>query len=159
MESLVRIFFQVSIINLEKPKRSLASKVARIMPLFTNPTFEMEKLKKRASEFHQNLDGYNHENVLLAVRSRQDSQCFVRQVQRAQIFIQQMTTSREFSCEFANFYSKSKWATHDLKKVVDHVAKVLNDGSKRKFQTLEKMTNLKHTANDIENFSYEVQEE
>ena len=34
----------------------------------------MEKLKKQASEVHQKLDGYTYEEVLLAVRSRQDSQ-------------------------------------------------------------------------------------
>ena len=76
--------------------------------------------------------------------SRQDSQCYVRQVQRAQIFFQQMTTSHELSSKISKFYSKQKWATHDLRKVVDHVAKQLNDGSKRKFQPLEKTTSLKH---------------
>ena len=38
------------------------------------------------------------------------------------------------------------------------MAKLLNDGSKRKFQPLEKTTSLKHTANDIESFPYEAQE-
>ena len=70
-----------------------------------------------------------------------------------------MTTSHELSSKVTNIYSKQKWATHDLKKVVDHVAKLLNGGSKRKFQPLEKTTNLKHTANDIESFPYEAQEE
>ena len=108
------------------------------MPLYTSPTFEMKKLKMQASEVHRKLDGYNYEEVLLAVRSRQDSQRYVRQVQRAQIFVQQMTTSHELSGKITNFYSKQKWATHDLKKVVDHVAKLLKDGSKRKFQPLDK---------------------
>ena len=79
-------------------------------------------------------------------------------MQRAQIFVQQMTTSRELSSKFTNFYSKQKWATHDLKKVVEHVAKLLNDGSKRKIQPFEKTTSLKHTAHDIESFPYEAQE-
>ena len=70
-----------------------------------------------------------------------------------------MTTSHELSSKVTNFYSKEQWATHDLKKVIDHVAKLLNDGSKRKFQPLEKTTSLKHTANDIESFPYEAQEE
>ena len=48
---------------------------------------------------------------------------------------------------------------HDLEKVVDHVAKLFNDGSKRKFQPLEKTTSLKHTANDIESLPFEAQEE
>ena len=119
----------------------------------------MEKLKRQASEFHQKLDGYTYEEVLLAARSRQDSQRYVRQVQRAQIFVQQMTTSHELSSKVTKFYSKQKWATHDLKKVVDHVAKPLNDESKRRFQPLGKTTGLKHTANDIESFPYEAQEE
>ena len=55
------------------------------MPLSTNHTFEMEKLKKQASEVHQKLDGYTYEEVLLAVRSRQDSQRYVRQVQRTDL--------------------------------------------------------------------------
>ena len=67
--------------------------------------------------------------------------------------------SHEMSGKVANFCSKQKWATHDLKKVVDHVAKLLNDGSKRKFQPLEKSTSLTHTSNDIESFPYEAQEE
>ena len=116
-------------------------------------------MKRQASEVHQKLDGYTYEEVLLAVRSGQDSQRYVRQVQRAQIFVQQMTTSHELSSKVTKFYSKQKWATHDLKKEVDHVAKLLNDGSKRKFQPLEKTTSLKNTANDIENFLYEAQEE
>ena len=70
-----------------------------------------------------------------------------------------MTTSHELSSKVTNFYSKHKWATHDLKKVIDHVAKLLNDGSKRKFQPLEKTTSLKYTANDIESFPYKAQEE
>ena len=41
----------------------------------------------------------------------------------------------ELSSKFTNFYSKQKWSTHDMKKVVDHVAKALKVGSKRKFQT------------------------
>ena len=82
-----------------------------------------------------------------------------KQVQRAQIFVQQMTTSHELSSKVTNFHSKQKWSTQDLKKVVDHVAKLLNDGSKRKFQPLEKITTLKQTANDIESFPYEAQEE
>ena len=86
------------------------------MPLSTSPTFEMEKLKRQASEVRQKLDGYTYEEVLLAVRSRQDSQRYVRQVQRVQIFVQQMTTSHELSSEVTNFYSKQKWATHDLKR-------------------------------------------
>ena len=69
-----------------------------------------------------------------------------------------MTTSHELSSKVKNFYSKQQWETHDLKKVVHHVAKLLNDGSKRKFQPLEKTTRLKHTANDIESFPYEAQE-
>ena len=48
---------------------------------------------------------------------------------------------------------------HDLKKVVDHVAKLLNYASKRKFQPLEKTTSLKHTGDEIESFPYEFQEE
>ena len=47
----------------------------------------MEKLKRQASEFHQKLDVYTYEEVLLAVRSRQDSERYVRQVQRAPIFV------------------------------------------------------------------------
>ena len=129
------------------------------MPLSTNPTFEMEKLKKQASEVHRKLDGYTYEEVLLAVRSRQDSQRYIHQVQRAQIFVQQMTTSCELSSKVTNFYSKQKWATHNLKKLVDHVAKLLKDGSKRKFQPLEKTTSMKHTTNHIESLPYEVQEE
>ena len=120
----------------------------------------MEKLKRQqASEVHQKVDGYIYEEFLLAVRSRQDSQRYVCQVQRAQIFVQQMTTSTELSSEVINFYSKQKWETHDLKKVVDHAAKLLNDRSKKKFQPLEKTTSLKLTANDIESFPYEAQEE
>ena len=119
----------------------------------------MEKLKRQSTEVQQKLDGYNYEDFLLAVRSRQVSQRYVRQVQRAQIFVQQMTTSHELSSKVINFYSKRKWATHDLKKVVDHVAKLPNDGSKRKFQPLDKTTSLKHTINDIESFPYEAQEE
>ena len=130
------------------------------MSLSTNPTFEMEKLKKHTSEVRQKLDGYTlATEVLLAVRSRKDSQRYVRQVQHAQIFVHQTTTSQELSSKVTNFYSKQKWATYDMKKVVDHVAKLLNDGSKRKFQPLEKTISLKHTANDIESFPYEVQEE
>ena len=129
------------------------------MPLSTSPTFEIEKLKRQASEVHQKLDGYTYEEILLAVRPRQDSQRYARQVQRAQIFVQQMTTCHELSSKLTNFYSKQKWATHDQKKVVDHVVRLLNDGSKRKFQPLEKTTSLKHTANDIESFPYEVQED
>ena len=131
--------------------RCIAVKVASLLTLSTNPTFEMEKLKMQASEVHQKLDRYSYKEVLLAVRSRQDSQHYVRQVQRAQIFFQQMTTSLELSNKVTNFYSKQKWATYGLTKVVDHVAKLLNDGSKRKFQPLEKFTSLKHTTNDIEN--------
>ena len=101
-------------------------------------------MKKQASEVHQKLDRYTYVEVLLAVRSRQDSQRYVRQ-----IFVQQMTTSHELSSKI----------THDLKKVVDLVAKLLNDGSMGKFQPLEKTTSLKHTANDIESFPYEVPEE
>ena len=82
-----------------------------------------------------------------------------KQVQRAQIFVQQMTTSHELSSKVTSFHSTQKWSTQDLKKVVDHVAKLLNDGSKRKFQPLEKITTLKQTANDIESFPYEAQEE
>ena len=67
------------------------------MPLSANPTIEMEKLKKQASEVHQKLDGYTYEEVLLAVRSLQDSQRYFRQLQRAQIFVQEMTTSNELS--------------------------------------------------------------
>ena len=129
------------------------------MPLSTSPTFEMEKVKRQASEDYQKMDGYTYEDVLLAVRSRQDSQRYIRQEQRPQIFVQQMTISHELSSKVANFYSKQKWETRDLKKVVDHVAKLLNDGSKRKFQPLEKTTSLKHIANDIESFPYEAQEE
>ena len=70
-----------------------------------------------------------------------------------------MTTSHELSGKVTKIYSKQKWATHDLKKLVDHVAKLLNDGSKRKFQPLEKTTSLKHTTNDFESFPYEAQEE
>ena len=70
-----------------------------------------------------------------------------------------MTTSHELSSKVTNFYSKQNWATHDLEKVVDHVAKLFNDGSKRKFQPLEKTTSLKHTANDIESLPFEAQEE
>ena len=95
----------------------------------------------------------------MAVRSRQYSQRYVRQVQRAQIFVQQMTVVMSCQVKLQNFYSKQKWAVRDLKKVVDHVAKLLNDGSKRKFQPLEKTTSLKHTANDIESFPYEAQEQ
>ena len=129
------------------------------MPLSTSPTFEMEKLKKQVSEVHQKLDRYTYEEVLLAVRPRQDSQRYVRQVQREQIFVQQMTTSHELSSKVTNFYSKQKWAIHDLKKVVDHVVKPLIVGSKRKFQPLENTTSLKHTANDIESFPFEAKEE
>ena len=114
----------------------------------------MEKLKKQASEVHQ--IGYTYEEVLLAVRSRQDSQRYVRQVQSAQIFVQQMTTSHELSSKVTNFYSKQKWATHDLKNVVDHAAKLLNNGSKKNFQPLEKATSLRHTDNDLESFPHEV---
>ena len=64
-------------------------------------------------------------------------------------------TSHELSSKFTNFYVKQK-ATHDLK--ADHVIKMLNDGSKRKFLLLEKSRSLKLTAND-NFFSYEVQEE
>ena len=39
------------------------------------------------------------------------------------------------------------------------MAKLLNDGSKRKFQPLEKTTSLNYTANDIESFPHEAQEE
>ena len=127
------LFLKISIVNLEQPKRCLARKVARLMPFSTNPTFEMEKLKKRASEVHQKLDGYTYEKVLLAVGFRQDSQSYVRQMQRAQIFVQQMTTAHQLSSKVTNFYSKQNWATHDLKKVVDHMAKLLNVESKRKF--------------------------
>ena len=73
------------------------------MPLSTKPTLEMEKLKKQASEIHQKLNGYIYEDDLLAVRSRQDSQRYVRQLQRTQIFIQQMTTSHEMSSEITSF--------------------------------------------------------
>ena len=52
----------------------------------------------------------------------------VCQMQRGQNFVQQMTTYHELTSKFTNFYSKQKWATHDLKKVVDHVARLLNDG-------------------------------
>ena len=69
-----------------------------------------------------------------------------------------MTTSHELSSEVTNFYSKPRWATYDLRKVIDHVAKLLNDRSKSKFQPLEKTTSLKHTANDIKSFPYEAQE-
>ena len=44
---------------------------------------------------------------------RQDSQRYVRQVQRAQIFFQQMTTSHELSSKVTKFYSKQKCATHE----------------------------------------------
>ena len=60
-----------------------------------------------------------------------------------------MTTSHQLSSKVTNFYSRQKWATHGLKKVVDNVAKLLNVESKRKFQPLEKTTSLKHTANHI----------
>ena len=70
-----------------------------------------------------------------------------------------MTISCELSSKVTNFYSKQKWATHDLKKLVDHVAKLFKDGSKRTFQPLEKTTSMKHTTNHIESFPYEVQEE
>ena len=122
----------------------------------TNLTFEMERLKKQASEVHQKLDGYTYEEVLLAVRSRQNSQRYVCQVQRAQIFVQQMTTSHERSSKITNFYSKLKLATHDLKKVVDHVAKLLKAGSKRKFQPLEKTTSLKHTIKTLRAFHMRI---
>ena len=79
------------------------------MPLSNSPTFEMEKLKRQASEFHQKLDGYTYEEVLLAVRSRQDSERYVRQVQRARIFVEQMTTSHGLSSKITNFYSKQNW--------------------------------------------------
>ena len=75
---------QISILNLEQPKRSLVRKVAGLMLFSTNPTFEMEKLKKPASEVHQNLDIYTYGEFLLAVGSRKDSQSYVCQVQRAQ---------------------------------------------------------------------------
>ena len=70
-----------------------------------------------------------------------------------------MTTSHELSSEVTSFYSKHKWATHDLRKVTDHVAKLLNDGSKSKVQPLHKTTSQKHTANDSESFPFEAQEE
>ena len=73
------------------------------MPLSTNPTFDLDKLKTQASEFQLKLDGYTYEEVLLAVRSRQISQCYVRQVQRAQIFVQQVTTSHELSSKLRVF--------------------------------------------------------
>ena len=44
--------------NLDQPQRSLARKVAMLMLLSSNHTFEMEKLEKQASEVHQELDGY-----------------------------------------------------------------------------------------------------
>ena len=49
MESKVIVFLNISIINLEQPKRSLARKVVKLMPLSINPIFGMEKLKKQAS--------------------------------------------------------------------------------------------------------------
>ena len=60
MEShvIILIFIKISIINLEQPKLCLARKIARLMPLSTNATLEMEKLKKQASKFHQKLNGY-----------------------------------------------------------------------------------------------------
>ena len=42
------------------------------MPLSTGLTFEMEKLKRQASEVHQKLDEYTYEEVLLAVQPQQD---------------------------------------------------------------------------------------
>ena len=54
-----------------------ARKVAKLMPLSTSPTFEMEKLKRQASEVHQKLDEYTYEEVLLAVQSQQDPQRFL----------------------------------------------------------------------------------
>ena len=52
----------------------------------------MEKLKKQASKIRQKLDGYTYEEVLQRARDRQDSQLYVRHMQRSQIFVQQMTT-------------------------------------------------------------------
>ena len=78
------------------------------MPLSTNLTFEMEKLKKQASDVHQKLDGYTYEEVLLAARSRQDSQRYVRQVQRTQIFVQQMTISHELSSKVKKLLLKAE---------------------------------------------------
>ena len=97
MESHVKdsFFLKISIINLEQPKRCLARKVAKLMFLSTSPTFEMEKLKRQASEVHRKLDGFTYEEILLAVRSRQGSKRYVRQMLCAQIFVQQMTTSYE----------------------------------------------------------------
>ena len=95
----------------------------------------------------------------MALPSPQFSQRYVRQVQRAQIFVQQTTVVMSCQVKLQNFYSKQKWATRDLWKVVDHVAKLLNDGSKRKFQPLEKTTSLNYTPNDIESFPCEAQEE
>ena len=74
-------------INLEQSKRSLTSNFEKRMPLSTNPTFEMEKLKKQASEVQQKLNGYTYEEVLLAMQSREASQRYVCQGQLPQIFV------------------------------------------------------------------------
>ena len=71
-----------------------------------------------------------------------------------------MTASHELSSEIRNIYTKRKWSTIDLKKMVEHVSKLLNDGSRRNVHLLVKSKCLKLAANNyIENFPCEVEEE
>ena len=96
------------------------------------------------------------QNFTQSRNGKPDSQRYFRQVQSAQFFVQQMTTSHELSSKVTKFYSKQKWETHDQKNVVHHAAKLLNDRSKENFQPLEKATSLRHTANELESFPHEV---
>ena len=66
------------------------------MPLSTNPTFEIEKLKKQSSKSFQKLEGYTYEEVFIGRSMRRFST--LRSIDAAQIDLRSADDYFQMSC-------------------------------------------------------------
>lgn len=89
------------------------------MPYPPDPTTTFPKLKQEASRIFQMIDGADYNEVLYAVRQRQDSQRYVRQTRRAEIILVNvhLRIASDIGATVEKFYDTERWDKHDMKKV------------------------------------------
>ena len=99
---------------------TLKRKVARLMPISTDPSQTIEKMKIQAQKVFAEINGYEFKEVYKACRTRQDQQKYVRQNTRAEKFVEQGKGPHRIENvddRLTQFYVKMKWDQTDKKKV------------------------------------------
>ena len=98
----------------------LKRKVASLMPISTDPSHTIEKMKVYARDVYASIVGYEYKEVYKACRTRQDHQKYVRQNVRAEKFVERhrgLSRMDNIAERLTQFYIKMRWDQTDMKKV------------------------------------------